>query len=187
MVVSVLGFGSVWRRRFGKDLDDPKRFVRAVYYNTTGVSVAGTIRTRPRIVGHVRFNAVGGFNPNAPWRAIHRVFECDEACVWQGQNKILFKRVLTAPRQPDYFLVVVRRSEIGRLRIGDEMWRSRDGLLVSLSESQDQQEGMLLMPAMGWLRSDIGTYVLEPLPAHPWVARLRLSAISPVADHPCAT
>ena len=28
MRVSVLGFGSVWRRRLGKDPGDPKRFAR---------------------------------------------------------------------------------------------------------------------------------------------------------------
>ena len=186
MVVSVLGFGSVWRRRFSKNLDDPKRFVRGAYYNTTGVPVEGTLRTRPKIIGHARFNAVGGFNPNSPWRAINRVFQCDEPCVWRGQNKILFKYLLAAPRQPDYFLVVVRQSEIGRLRIGTGTWRSRDSLLISLSECHDEQEGMLLMPACGWLRSDIGTYILESLAARPWVARLRLSVLSPGADQPCA-
>ena len=82
MVVTVTGFGSVWRRRFGKDLDDPKRFARAAYYNTTGVPVEGTVRTRPKIVGHARFNAVGGFNPNYPQRMIDKVFECDEPCVF---------------------------------------------------------------------------------------------------------
>ena len=39
---------------------------------------------------------------------INSVFECAEPCIWQGQNKVLFKRMLPAPQQPDYFLVVVR-------------------------------------------------------------------------------
>ncbi len=101
MVVSITGLGSVWRRRFGKDPDDPRRFARAAYYNTTGVPVDGTIRTRSKVAGHARFNSTGGFNPNYPLRIINRVFECDEPCVWQGQNKILFKYMLTAPREPD--------------------------------------------------------------------------------------
>jgi hypothetical protein len=44
MRVSILGFGSVWRRRSGKDPEDPKRFSRAAYYNTTGVAVSRKFR-----------------------------------------------------------------------------------------------------------------------------------------------
>jgi len=112
MLVTVTGFGSVWRRRFGKNQSDSRRFARAAYFNTTGVQVDGKVRTRPRIVGHVRFNSVGGFDPNYPLRMINSVFECAEPCIWQGQNKVLFKHMLPAPQQPDYFLVVVRASEI---------------------------------------------------------------------------
>jgi len=35
MFVTVTGFGSVWRRRFGKDQSDPRRFAHAAYFNTT--------------------------------------------------------------------------------------------------------------------------------------------------------
>ena len=66
MRVGILSFGSVWRRRWAKGSDDPRRFARAAYYNTTGVMVDGKLRTRPAIKGHVRFNGVGGFNANNP-------------------------------------------------------------------------------------------------------------------------
>ncbi len=99
MLVTVTGFGSVWRRRFGKNQSDPRRFARAAYFNTTGVQVDGKVRTRPRIVGHVRFNSVGGFDPNYPLRMINSVFECAEPCIWHGQNKVLFKRMLSAPSE----------------------------------------------------------------------------------------
>jgi len=166
----------VWRRRFGKDLDDPRRFARAAYYNTTGVPVDGTIRTRSKVAGHARFNSTGGFNPNYPLRIINRLFECDEPCVWQGQNKILFKHMLMAPREPDYFLVVARQNEIGRLYIGNSTWKSDSGLLISFSECGDEQECMLLLPAYSWIRSDVGTYILQPAPARRWIARLQLVA-----------
>ncbi len=174
MWVTLTGFGSVWRRRFGKDPNDPRRFVRAAYYNTTGVPVDGKIRTRPKIVGHARFNSVGGFNPNHPLRMINRVFECAEPCIWQGQNKVLFMRVLDAAQAPDYFLVVVRPENIGRLDVGAEAWKSDDALLISFSECCDQQEAMLLMPAYTWLRSALGTFFLEPSVTKPWTAELRL-------------
>ena len=175
MLVTVTGFGSVWRHRWGKGPSDRKRHAEAAYFNTTGVPVNGTIRTRPKIIGHARFNGVGGFNPNHPLRMINSVFECAEPCVWQGQNKVLFKRMLSAPVQPDYHLVVVKACEAGRLDITTPGWRSDDTLLISFSECRDQQEAMLLMPASSWLRTDLGIFILEPFKSWPWSARLRLS------------
>jgi hypothetical protein len=179
MLVTLTGFGSVWRRRWGRDPSDPKRYARAAYFNTTGVPVNGKIRTRPKIAGHARFNGVGGFNPNYPLRMINSVFECAEPCVWQGQNKVLFKRMLSAPVQPDYHLVVVKACEVGRMDVASPSWRSDDTLLISLSECRDQQEAMLLMPAYSWLRTALATFVLEPFKAWPWSARLRLQPPEP--------
>ena len=110
MLVTVTGFGSVWRWRLRKASGHPQRLAESAYYNTTGVKVSGTIRQRPQIVGYARFNGLGGFDPNHPSRTINRVFECVDPCVWQGQNKLLFKRMLNAPAKPDGFLMVVRRS-----------------------------------------------------------------------------
>jgi len=174
MLVSVTGFGSVWRRRLGKDPDDPRRFMRAAYYNTTGVLIDGKIRTRPKIIGHARFNGIGGFNPNYLSRLINRVFECAEPCIWQGQNKVLFKRMLDAPQTPDYFFVAVTPEHIGHLEVGAQGWMSDDALLLSFSEWRDQQEAMLLMPAHAWLRSVLGTFCVEPSASKPWIAELRL-------------
>ena len=176
MFVTVTGFGSVWRRRFGKDQSDPRRFALAAYFNTTGVRVGRQIRTRPRIVGHVRFNGVGGFDPNHLLGMINSVFECAEPCVWQGQNKVLFKRRLPTPQQPDYFLVVVRSSEVGHLDVGSPSWRSEGTLLISFSECRDKQEAMLLMPADSWLRTDLGRFVLKPFISWPWSARLHFES-----------
>lgn len=177
MLITVTGFGSVWRRRFGKDENAPKRFVRAAYFNTTGVQVNGEIRTRPKIVGHVRFNGVGGFDPNRPQAMINSVFECAEPSVWNGQNKVLFKRMLSAPQPPDYFLVVIRAAEVGRLDVGSPAWRSEGTLLISFSEWRDQQEAMLLMPAGSWLRTDAGRFELRSFVSWPWSARLQLQSV----------
>lgn len=175
MLVTVTGFGSVWRHRWGKVPSNPKRYAQAAYFNTTGVLVNGTVRTRPKIVGHARFNGVGGFNPNRPLQMINCVFECAEPCIWQGQNKVLFKRMLSAPVQPDYHLVVVKACEAGRMDVANPAWRSDDTLLISFSECRDKQEAMLLMPAYSWVRTAVGTFVLEPFQAWPWSARLCLS------------
>ena len=175
MLVSVTGFGSVWRRRIGKDPNDSSRFVNAAYYNTTGVLVNNKIGTRPRIIGHARFNGVGGFNPNYPSRMINRVFDCAAPCVWMGQNKVLFKRMLPAYAPPDYFLVIARHDETGHLEIGDAGWKSDDTLLLSFSEFRAQQEAMLLMVKYSWIRGGLGTFFLEPHCQMPWGAALRLA------------
>ncbi len=178
MLITVTGFGSVWRRRFGKGPEDRSRFARAAYYNTTGVVVNGVMRTRPKIIGHARFNGIGGFNANYPSRMLGRVFECAEPCVWSGQNKVLFEQVLRTPERPDYFLVAVRPEQVGHLDPTQPAWKSDDSLLLSFSEWHDEQEAMILMPAYAWLRSSLGTFFLEPSALRPWTGQLRL-AISP--------
>jgi len=143
------------------------------YHNAEGGEKEVTIRTRPKIVGHARFNGVGGFNPNNPSRMINRVFECAEPCVWRGQNKVLLKSMMRAPQRPDAFLVVTRAEQIGHMNVGARGWKSDDSLLISFGEYHDQQEAMLLMPAYSWLSTSFGHFVLAPSAARPWAAGLR--------------
>jgi hypothetical protein len=179
MLVTVTGFGSVWRRKFANNQSDPRRFARGVYYNTTGVDIAGTIRQRPRIAGYARFNACGGFDPHRPNRMIGRVFECADPCVWQGNNKLLFRRVLPKPEKPDGFLVVVQSKLHGVLAVGSADWRSSDTWLLSFSESGEDQQAMLLMQMNGWIHTRLGGFVLEPEVRRPWTGRLVLAPVDP--------
>jgi hypothetical protein len=174
MLVSVAGLGSLWRRRFERNPDDSHRFGRGVYYNTTGIEIAGTVRQRPKITGYARFQACGGFDPHHPSRAIGREFVCANPGVWKGDNKVLFQRVLPAPEKPDRFLVVVTSKLNGALSVGTNNWRSGDTSLIAFSESADEQEAMLLMPASGWIRTSLGHFVLEPEVRRRWIARLVL-------------
>lgn len=174
MLVSVAGLGSLWRRRFDNNQDDSYRFGRGVYYNTTGIEIAGTVRQRPKIRGYARFHACGGFDPHHPSRAIGRVFECANPNVWKGDNKLLLHRVRLVPEKPDRFLVVVTSKLNGVLSVGINNWRSPDIWLIAFSESADDQEAMLLMPASGWIRTSLGLFVLEPEVHRRWIARLVL-------------
>ncbi len=175
MLVAVTGFGSVWRHRLGKQTHENSRFDQPVYYNTTGVVVNGHVRQRPQICGYARFHTVGGFDPNDFSRMINRVFECAEPSVWMGYNKLLFKRMLTKGQRPDCFFVVVRPELTGTLAVGTAGWKSPDTWLLSFSECPQQQEVMLLMPAYGWIRGDVGRFVLQPSERRPGMARLVLS------------
>jgi hypothetical protein len=177
MLVTVTDFGSVWRRKFGKSEHDSHCFAHGVYYNTTGIAIAGTMRQRPRITGYARFHACGGFDVNHPLRMIGRVFECADPCVWKGDNKLLLKRALRAPERPDGFLVIARPELTGRLKVGEPFWRSADTWLIAFSECGSQQEAMLLMPAYGWLQTELGRFVVEPEVRRPWMARLVLTSV----------
>ena len=159
MLVAITGFGSVWRHRPGKLIGE--RFLKPVYYNTTGVVVNGRVRQRPQVCGYARFDPVGSFDPNRPSRMIHRVFECADPCVWMGYNKLLFRRILCAREAPDYYLVLARSGTHGNLQIGQEGWRSPDSWLLSFSEGVGRQEAMLLLPPGGWIQTDVGKFALN--------------------------
>ena len=177
MLVSITGFGSLWRRRLNKDETDTQRSVHGIYYNTTGIEIKGSIRQRPRITGYARFHSCGGFDANHPERMIGRVFECAEPCVWQGDNKLLFKRLLRARVEPDAFLVVTRAKQVGTMSIGAKGWRSADAWLISFSEDGTQQEAMLLMPAHSWIRTELGQMVLQPDSDRPWLGWMALNSV----------
>ncbi|HUY13203.1 MAG TPA: hypothetical protein VMX16_06155 [Terriglobia bacterium] len=176
MRVAVTGFGSLWRRRVDGSASGPRRFRNAAYFNTTGVMVNGRIVRHRKIAGHVRFNAAGGFNPNYPHRMIGKVFECDEPCVCNGQNKVFFRNLARAPATLDCFLVVARSCEFGWVDVAEPDWKSDDSFLISFSAWQDQQEAMLLMKPLSWLRSRVGKFVLVPDPARPGMACLELAS-----------
>ncbi len=172
MLVSVIGFGSVWRQR----LERSGRVCPAVYYNTTGVMVKSGVRQRPQICGYARFDAIGGFNPNYPSKMIGRVFECAEPSAWMGCNRLLFRRLARKGICAERFLVVASSDLHGRFAVGTEGWRSPDTWLLSFSECGGSQELMLLMDVKGWIQSDLGRFVVGHSDLCPLPARLTLCA-----------
>jgi hypothetical protein len=176
MLVSVTSFGSLWRYRFNKDQNDKRRFVHGVFYNTTGIRIAGAIRQRPKIVGYARFHQCSGFDSHHPSRMVGRVFDCAEPCVWEGINKLLFQSVLRRPELPERFLVITRPELTGRLQIGSAGWRSPDTWLISFSECRGDQQAMFLMSAESWITTELGRFVLMPNQDRPWQARLILTS-----------
>ncbi len=173
MLISILGFGSLWSRRQAHGECDAD----AAYYNTTGVLVKGKLRNRPRIYGVARFNAHGGFRADWTERMLAKVFDCEPPCIWNAHNKVLFKRLLAAPQRPDAYLVTVTAEQTGGINVDcANPWRHAEAHLISFSEYGAQQEVMLVMPAYTWLRGKLGTFFLEPSRQKPWIARLAPSA-----------
>lgn len=175
MLVGVTRFGSVWRRRFGTNPSDPERFRQAAYFNTTGVCVSDRMVRHRKVVGHARFNGVGGFNPYYPQRSVGAVFECDEPSVWDGQNKVFFARRLDHPEPPDYYLVALRAAEFGAMNVGRADWTSDGVWLISFSEWRDEQEALLLVPLDGWVRTHLGRVRLCREVQRSWTSTLCLA------------
>ena len=174
MLVTLKGFGGIWERRVTKTPPAPNPSGRVAFYNTTGVVVDGKVRYRWRIGGKIRFNGIGGFNPNYPSRSLNRVFECKDAETTRGGwTQILFRRMLPGPERPDFFLFVLTSGHTGRLDIQSQ-WKADAVQVVALSEHADEQEAMLLMPAYSWVRGELGTFYVEPTARQFWSAELRL-------------
>jgi len=150
------------------------RFAGSVYYNTTGVMVNGKLRQRPKICGYLRFDTIGGFDPHRSFRMIHRVFECADPSIWNGCNKLLFKRTVGDNQSPDRYLVVVRSYLNGHLRIGEEGWRSSESWLIAFSECAGQEEALMLLASNDWVKTDVGKFVLQVPEQRPSEARLVL-------------
>ena len=177
MLVSVLGFGSIWTRRIPAEVRAEERFDprELAYYNTTGVEVSGKVRNRPRVYGVARFNGNSGFRPECWHRMLYKVFDCEAPCTWNGHKKILFKTLLRGPEKPDAYLVVVKSEQTGGIAKRRD-WLHSETTLISFSECGADQEVMVVMPPYSWLRGVLGTFFLEPAAARPWEARLVLSA-----------
>ena len=165
MLISVLSFGSIWSGR-----------ADAAYYNTTGVAVDGKVRSRPGVYGVARFNGPSGFRPDWTERMLSKVFDCEPPCIWNGHNKVLFKRLLASPTRPDAYLVTVTAEQTGGIEThGASPWLHSDVQMISFSEDGEQQEVMLVVPAYAWIKGRLGTFFLEPRRQKPWTARLALS------------
>lgn len=177
MLITITGFGSVWRQRLESEAQENERSECAVYYNTTGIRVKSGVRQRPQICGYARFDALGGFDPIHPSKMIGRVFECAEPSIWMGYNKLLFRRLVAGDVCAEHHFLVIANSELhGHFAVGSEGWKSADTWLLSFSEGGGNQELMLLMGARSWIRSDLGRFVLRPSELCLRSARLVLSA-----------
>jgi hypothetical protein len=165
MIIGLEGFGSIWSRRARAGHG------RSAFYNTTGITADGRLRHRSRIFGQLRFNEVGGFNPEHIERNIGRVFEA-RGPVETSTRCILLHHLLSQPAVPDYYLFVVDSGRTGELVIEHQGWKSDGVVLVSLSQIGNRQEAMLLMPIHSWIRGQLGLFVVEPCTPYSWRALL---------------
>lgn len=176
MSVKILGFGSNWWARFGRDPNDPCRYTRhSAYYNSAGVRCGQKIKRHWIVPGLVRFNGIGDFDPHFPSRAIGQTFWCSDMVFTCGGNRILFVRKTAKGTIPDHYLVVVSSDRFGIIDFDDPRWRSESTRPISVSQLREQQEAMLLMKEGEWVRNSLGTWRLMTCPSLLDGAALHLS------------
>jgi hypothetical protein len=176
MLVAVQSFGSIWTDRGAStkvgDANSPRR---RAFYNTTGVMAGSKLRSRSSIYGYVRLDECSGFHPSSANRVIHRVYASEGVSVWSGRNKVFLRQLTRAGTRPDVYLFRVGSTEIGWIdRSG--AWTCNGARVVSFSEGNGQQEALLILPAFGWVRSERGTFCVDPRRDQPWMAVLSCAA-----------
>jgi hypothetical protein len=175
MSVKILGFGSNWWTRSGRDPNDPYRYTRrAAYYNSAGVRCGQKVKRHWIIPGLVRFNGIGDLDPHFTSRAIGETFRCSDLEFACGGNRILFVRRTANITIPDHYLVVVSSDRFGIFDFEDSCWRSELTQPISISQLRERQEAMLLMREGEWVRNRLGTWCLMSCPNLPLGAALQL-------------
>jgi hypothetical protein len=175
MLVKILGFGSNWWARFGRNPNDACHYTRrAAYFNSAGVRCGQKIKRHWVVPGLIRFNGIGDFDPHFPSRAIGQTFGCSDLAFASDGNRILFVRRTPEPSIPDWYLVVVSSERFGIFDFGDPCWRSESTQPISVSQLRKQQEAMLLMKEGQWVCNGLGTWQLVFRPNLPLGAALQL-------------
>src|SRR5438874_2143085 len=174
MSVKILGFGSNWWARFGRESNDACRYTRHAAYYSVGVRCGQRIKRHWVVPGLIRFNGVGDFDPHFPGRAIGQTFWCSELAFACGGNRILFVRRTPKTATPDQYLVVVSSERCGIFDFEDPYWKSETTQPISVSQLRERQEAMLLMREGEWVRNSLGTWRLMSLANLPFGAALQL-------------
>jgi hypothetical protein len=162
MLVKILGFGSSWWARFGRDLHDRYRYTRhAAYFNSAGLRCGNKVRRHWILPGLIRFNGVGDFNPQFPNRSVSETFECADLTFTCGGNRLLFVRKAAASVPPDYYLITVSSDRCGLFNFPVSGWKSVSVMPIAVSSLGDRQEAMLLMKPLAYVRSSLGIWQLK--------------------------
>jgi hypothetical protein len=159
MLVKILGFGSNWWARFGRDPQDRYRFTRrAAYFNSTGLRSGSKVRRYWIVPGLLRFNGVGDFNAN---RFIGTTFECADVTFAFGGNRLLFVRKIAGCAPPDSYLLALSSERCGAFDCRNPRWKSETVFPIAVSQLQDRGEALLLMRPGDWVRTVLGVWQLR--------------------------
>lgn len=179
MLISIQGFGSIWKQRIGRDPSDPFRYShRAAFYNTTGIRIGEKYKHRWKLGGKIRFQGGSAFDSARLANNLGCVFECDEPEPRFTWLQMCCKRRLPKSEIPDWFLFRITSEQIGWIDLKNGSAKSDETFLLSYSAEPPQQELLILMRPDSWIRGTNGRFVVKPAAHLPWQARLSFLAQS---------
>jgi hypothetical protein len=162
MLVKILGFGSSWWARFGRDPHDRYRYTRhAAYFNSTGVRCGNKVKRHWVLPGLIRFNGAGDFNPHFPSRFVGQTFECANLAFACGGNRLLCVRKVATCVPPDYYLVTISGDTHGLFDFAGSGWRSESVVPIAASSLGDKQEVIVLLKLRAYVKSSLGVWQLK--------------------------
>jgi hypothetical protein len=162
MLVKILGFGSNWWARFGRDPHDRCRFTsHAAYFNSTGVRCGSKLRRYWIVPGLLRFNGVSDFTPQFPNRCLGKIFDCPDMTFAFGGNRLLLARKVSGSPAPDYYLLAMSCEPCGAFDCRNPGWKSETVFPIAVSQLRDRGEALLLMRPGDWVRTVLGVWQLR--------------------------
>lgn len=162
MLVRILGFGSNWWARFGREPEDRYRFTRhAAYFNSTGLRCGSKLRRHWIVPGLLRFNGVGDFSPQFPNRSIGETFECADMTFAFGGNRLLFVSRTADCASPDFCLLALSSERYGAFDCRNAGWKSETVFPIAVSQLRDRGEALLLIRPGDWVRTSLGVWQLR--------------------------
>jgi len=105
-------------------------------------------------------NATLGFRPETSHKMLNRVF-VTELNEQNGKRKLFLRGVAPASAVPELYLVALSSGDVGALD-WHGAWMCESGSVLSFSDGNYRQQGLVLLPAYGWIHSATGTRYLIP-------------------------
>lgn len=179
MLVTILGFGCNWWRRYGANARDRFRYTKhAAFYNSTGVQCGRKIRRHWIVPGLIRFNGSAPHMRQDLNLLIGQTFVCTEPVFALGGYRVVFERQADKRQKtPDYFLVVLSADRFGAVQFEQQTWKSDAVHVIAASRLRDKQETMLLMQLGDWIETNLGRWYLTAVPDLQIGAALQLAEI----------
>jgi hypothetical protein len=161
MHVRIVSFGTNWWAMNSHETSDPFCFrQRAAWFNAAALMSGRRLHHSAIFPGHVRFNSKSGFDPEFPFRAIGKIFQCSPPRTFAGKTHLLCER-RTSQATPDAYLVTLRSWEHGAIQFGKPGWKSPGVSPISMSLRGDRYEAMLLFGDQDWVESDLGRWQVD--------------------------
>ena len=158
MLISVLGFGSIWSRRVAREPRNPGA-LRAPgcgvlqHHRRPGWTEDSepAARLRRRAVQRQQWIASRSCVPDGV-----QGVRCEPPCTWDGHKRVSLQELASAARKAGCVSGDGQNEQTGGIKDQAGEWLHPEARLISFSECGRDQEVLLVMPAFSWVRGALG-------------------------------